>query len=256
MTEEVICLRLKRVGSDSEDGVREFGVLVAVVEFADPHVARRMNLRIVGGPVVNPDVLDLHALEVELARGPGILVTAARAAMVIGGDDDTILTLFLDDSARDLGDKPEGVVPRRRVEPAIAPHHRLSKALRLGPRGRGEGHLGDPRTTDRPKAGIHDAVRIRLDYEMHVPAVLLDDVIHRRREPIRGHCALLLGKSGIERVAPGSGTALVIDVPAINFVAATDDAVMANRVVDRCVLWRNRKPVDMALVGHRFLPTP
>ena len=58
--EEIIGLGFERVGADGDDGVREFGILVAIVEFADAHVARRMNLGIVGRTIVDADVLDLH----------------------------------------------------------------------------------------------------------------------------------------------------------------------------------------------------
>ena len=44
MIEEVIGMGFERVGADGNDGVGEFSVLVAIVKFADAHVARGVNL--------------------------------------------------------------------------------------------------------------------------------------------------------------------------------------------------------------------
>jgi hypothetical protein len=63
VVEEVVGLGLERVGADRHDGVGEFGVLVAVVELAHPHVAGGVDLRVVGRAVVDADVLDLHRFE-------------------------------------------------------------------------------------------------------------------------------------------------------------------------------------------------
>ncbi len=82
--EEIVGLGLVGVGADGDDGVAQLGVLVAVVELAHAHVARRVHLRIVGGAIVDADVLDLHRLEIELAGAPGVLVAAAGAAVVEG----------------------------------------------------------------------------------------------------------------------------------------------------------------------------
>ena len=59
--EEVVGLGFERVGADRNDGVGEFGVLVAVVQFAHAHVARGMDFGIVGRTIVDADVLHLHA---------------------------------------------------------------------------------------------------------------------------------------------------------------------------------------------------
>ena len=97
--------------ADRHDGVGEFGVLIAVVQLAHAHVARAVHLAVVGRTIVDPDVLDLHALEIELAGRPGVLVAAAGAAMIVGGDDEPILPLRLDNPARHLGDETDRVVP-------------------------------------------------------------------------------------------------------------------------------------------------
>ena len=49
-----------------------------------------------------------------------------------------------------------------------------------------------PRTDPRPE--FTDAVLVGLDDEVHVAAVLLDDVVHRRRVPGFGLGRLLLGE--------------------------------------------------------------
>ena len=70
-----------------------------------------VDLGIVGRAIVDADVLDLHAVEIELAGGPGVFVTASGAAMIKGGDDQAVLALFLDNPARYLGGEPQRVVP-------------------------------------------------------------------------------------------------------------------------------------------------
>ena len=80
--EEVIGLGFERIGADGNDGVGKFGILVAIVEFAHAHVARGMNLRIVGRAIVDADVLHLHGAEIELSGAPGVLVAAAGAAVI------------------------------------------------------------------------------------------------------------------------------------------------------------------------------
>ena len=95
VVEEIVGLGLERVGADRDDGVGELGILVAVVEFADAHVARGMDLGIVGRPVVDADVLDLHRPEIELAGAPGVLVAAAGAAVIEGRDEQPVLALSL-----------------------------------------------------------------------------------------------------------------------------------------------------------------
>jgi hypothetical protein len=112
--EEVIRLRFQRVAADGDDGVGQFGVLVAIVQLADAHVARRMHLRIIGRAIVDADVLHLHGAEIELADAPGVLIAAARAAMVEGRDEQPLLALVLDDRRRDASHEIERVVPARR----------------------------------------------------------------------------------------------------------------------------------------------
>ena len=252
--EEVIRLRLERVGSDGNDRVGEFGVLVAIVELAHAHVAGGMDLGIVGGAIVDADVLDLHAVEIELAGGPGVFVTAAGAAMVKGGDDQAVLALLLDDAAGHLGGEPQRVVPGCRDHAAVAIDERFREPLALRAGDRRERQFALARAADRAKAGIYLAILVRLDDELHVAAVLLDDVVHRRREPIRGLCFLLPREIDAEEVVGCLGPALLVDIPADRLVTAADDAERAGDVVDFCVLGRDRQAVDVALVGHRSSP--
>ena len=87
VVEEIVGLRLQRIGADRDDRVGKLGVLIAIVEFADAHVARGMDFGVVGWTIVNADVLDLHGTEIELAGAPGVLVAAAGAAVIEGGDE-------------------------------------------------------------------------------------------------------------------------------------------------------------------------
>ena len=199
MVQEVVRLRFERVGAHGDDRVGELGVFVAIVEFAHAHVARRMDLRVVGRPIVDADVLDLHAVEVELAGGPGILVAAAGTAVVERRDDEAVFALLLDDTPRDLGDEPKRVVPRGRVHAAIAIDHRVGQTLRLGARHFGVRELALARAADRAETGIHLALVIGHEHEVHVAAILLDDVVHRRREPRLCFRGLLLGQVFAER---------------------------------------------------------
>ena len=71
MVEEVVGLRLERVGADGDDCVGKLGVFIAVIQLADAHVARAVHLAVVGGAIMDADILDFHALEIELAGCPG-----------------------------------------------------------------------------------------------------------------------------------------------------------------------------------------
>ncbi len=103
--EEVVGLGLQGVGAAGDDGVAELGVLIAVVQLADAHVAGRVDLAVVGRAVVDADVLDLHGGEVELPGAPGVLVAAAGAAVIEGGDEDPVLALLVDHPLGDRGDQ-------------------------------------------------------------------------------------------------------------------------------------------------------
>ena len=82
VVEKVIGLGFERIGANGHDRVGEFGVLVAIIEFAYSHVSGGVHLGIVSRSIVDPDVLDLHRAEIQLPRAPGVFVTAAGAAMV------------------------------------------------------------------------------------------------------------------------------------------------------------------------------
>ena len=192
MIEEQVRLGLQRIGTDQENRVGEAIVLIGVVELADAHVAGRMNFRIIGRPIVDAAVLHLHRLEIELAGAPGVLVAASRATMVEHGDEEIVLIVLVDDARRDARNEIERVVPARRLPGAVTPDHRLFEALLLCARLVGAAVLGHARAAHRPEARIHAAVLVGLDDEMHVLAVLLDDVVHRRRIPGLGFSRLLL----------------------------------------------------------------
>ena len=250
VVQEVVGLGLERVGADRHDRVGELRVLVAVVQLAHAHVARGVDLAVVGRAVVDADVLDLHGTEIELAGAPGVLVAAARTAMVEGGDEQAVLALLLDHPGGDLGHERERVVPGGRLHLAVAPDHGIGQPLQLGRGDLGVVELGHPRPADRAQARVHDAVLVRLDHQMHRPAVLADDVVHRRRVPGVGLARLLLAEVDAGPVVAGTAAALAADVPAVGLVAAADDAEVAGDVVDRGVLRDDRQPVDVALEGH------
>ena len=254
VVEEVVGLGLERVGADRHDGVGELGVLVAVVELAHAHVAGGVDLGVVGRAVVDADVLDLHRLEVELAGAPGVLVAAAGAAVVEGRDEEAVLALLLDHRDGHARHEVERVLPARRHLHALAPDHRVGQPLRLGRARLGEAHLGHARAAHRAEAGVHLAVRVGLDDEVHVAAVLLDDVVHRGRVPGGGLGLLLLGEIDAEDVLVGRGAALLVHRPGIGVVAAADDAELADDVVDGGVRGDDRQAVDVALESHDPLP--
>ena len=87
VVEEIVGLGFERVVADRNDGVGQLGVLVAVVQLADAHVAGGVDFRVVGGAVVDADVLHLHGAEIELSGAPGVFISAGRAAMVEDGDE-------------------------------------------------------------------------------------------------------------------------------------------------------------------------
>ncbi len=119
--EEIVCLGLQCIGADRDDRVGQFGILVAVVQLADAHIAGTVDFRVIGRAVVDTDVLDLHGLEIELARAPGVFVAASGAAMIEGRNDQSVLTLLLDDLRRHAGNKIERIVPARRLHLSVAP---------------------------------------------------------------------------------------------------------------------------------------
>ena len=129
--EKIICLGLQRIGADRHNRVGELSILVAIVEFANPHVARGVDFGIVSRPVVNPDILDLHSAEVELTSAPCVLVATARASVVVGRDEEPILALFVDDRCGYAGDEIKRIVPARWLELAIAPNEGISQSLEL-----------------------------------------------------------------------------------------------------------------------------
>ena len=131
MVQEIVGLGFERIGAHGHDGVGELRILVAIVQFADPHVARRMDLRIVGRTVVDADVLHLHGAEIELSGAPGVFVAAASAAVIERRDEQAVLAHVVDHADGDAGDQVERIVPTGRLHLAVAPHHRIGETLQL-----------------------------------------------------------------------------------------------------------------------------
>ena len=94
---------------------------------------------------------------------------------------------------------------------------------------------------------------VRLDHDMHIAAVLLDDVVHRGRIPRGRVCALLLGEVNAELVLVRCRAALLVSRPRVSLVAAADDAEVAGNVEFLGVLRDDRKAVNLTLVSHDFL---
>ena len=152
MVQEVVGLGLQGVRADRDDRVGEFGVLVAIVEFANPHVAGRMHLGVVSRAIVNADVLDLHRAEIELSGAPGIFVAAAGPAVIESRDEQAVLALGVDHRRRHARHEVERVVPACRLHLAVAPYHRFSQALLLGRTRLGKRFLRHARAADRAKS--------------------------------------------------------------------------------------------------------
>ena len=252
--EEVVGLGFQRVGADRDDGVGKLGVLVAVVELAHAHVARGMDFGVVGWAIVDADILHLHGAEIELAGAPSVLVAAAGAAVIEGGDEQAVLAHVVDHADSDAGDEIERVVPACRLHLPVAPDHGIGEALQLRVALARIAHLGDAGAAHRTETRIHHAIFVRLDDDVHVLAVLLDDVVHRGRVPSRGFRRLLLAEIDAEFVLIGRGAALLVGRPSVGMIAAADDAVVADDVEFLRILRDDRKPVDLSLVSHCFLP--
>ena len=248
VVEEQVGLGLEGIGADQEDRVGERVVLVAVVQLADAHVAGRVHLGVVGRPVVNPAVLDLHRAEIELARAPGVLVAAGRAAVVEHRDVEIVLVVLVDVAGGDPGNQIERIVPRGRLPRAVTPDHRLREPLLLGAGDVRTPVLRHARAAHRAEARVDAAVDVRLDHQMHVLPVLLDDVVHGRRVPELGLLVLLLAEVDAELVR--RGRALLVDRPRVRLVAAADDAVVAGDVMFPGVCGDDRQTVDLSLVCH------
>ena len=142
----------KRVRSDRYDRVGEFSVLIAIVEFANPHIASRMHLGVVSWPIVNADVLDLHGAEIELSRAPCIFIAAAGPAVIESRNVQAVFALGVDHRRRHARHEVERVVPARRLHLAVAPYHRLSQALLLCRASFGKRFLGHARASDRAES--------------------------------------------------------------------------------------------------------
>jgi hypothetical protein len=252
--QEVVGLGFERIGADGNNRVGEFGVFIAVVQLANAHVASRVHLRVVGGAIVNPNVLHLHGAEIELAGAPGVFVTATGAAMIEGRNKQAVLAHVVDYSDRDTRDEIKCVIPARRLHLAVAPDHGVGKTLQLGVTGPRIAHFGHPRSANRAKAGIHHAILVGLDDDVDVFAVLPNHVVHRRRVPRGRFGILLLAEIDAEFVLVRRGSALLVVWPCVGFVAAADDAIVAGDVKLLRVLGNDREAVDLTFVSHGFLP--
>ena len=252
VVQEQVRLVFQRVRADEHDGIRQPVVLIGIVQLAHTHVAGRMHFRIIGGPVVDAAVLDLHRPEIELARAPGVLISAGRSAMVEHRYEQVVLGVLVDHPRRHLRHKIQRIIPCRRLPGAVAPDHRVGQALLLG-----SGHIRAPvfrhaRAADRTKTAVYHTVDVRFDHQMHVFAVLLDDVVHRRRIPSVRILKLLLAQI-LARPVRQCG-ALLVHRPSVGFVAASYDAVVAGHVVDARICGNDRQTVDLTFVSHFTLP--
>ena len=90
-----------------------------------------MDFGIVSRSVVNADVLNLHRTEIELSGTPRVLVTTSRASVIIGGNEESILALLIDDRSGDTSHELKRIVPTRRLKLAIAPNERIGQSLQL-----------------------------------------------------------------------------------------------------------------------------
>ena len=250
VVQEVVRLGFEGIVADRHQSVGELGVLIAIVQFADAHVTGRMDLRIVGGAVVDADILDLHGTEIELSGAPGIFVAAGRAAMVENGDEEPVLALFFDDRGSNARDQVERVIPRGRLHLAVAPDHRVGEALLLRAASGAIAKFAHARAAHGAEAGIHLALAIRLDDDVNVLAVLLDDVIHRGRIPGDRLGRLLFGEIDAEDVRRGIRPALLVNGPGVGVIAAADDAVVAGDIMLLGVRGNDRQTVDVTLVCH------
>jgi hypothetical protein len=203
---------------------------------------------------VDANVLHLHGAEIELSGAPGILVATSSAAMVERRDEQVVFALLIDDGDGDAGDQIERVLPACRLHLPVAPHHRVCQPPELGIARAGVAHFSGARATHRAEAGVHNAVLVGLDDDVHVFAVLLDDVVHGRRVPSGSFGALLLAEVDTKFVLAGRGATLLVSRPRVGLVAAADDAIVADDVELLGVLGDDRKPVDMTLVSHCCLP--
>ncbi len=247
-------LRFHGVRAEHEDRVGQRVVLVGVVQFVHAHVARRMDLRVVGGSVMDPAVLDLHALEIELAGAPGVLVAAGAATVVEHRDHQVILGPFGHDTRSHAGHKVERVFPGGRLPDTIAPDQRIGQSLCLGAGHAARTILGHASTADRTKARVHGTVHIRLYHQLHVAPVLADDVVHRRRIPRLGVHDLLFAQIDAELVLFGCGSALTVHRPSVGLVAAADDAVVAGDVEFLRIGRDDRQAADLTLESHGSSP--
>ena len=204
---------------------------------------------------MDADVLDLHRLEIELARPPRVLVAAAGAAVVERGDEQVVLAAgLLDHGNGHACHQIECVVPGRRLHLPVAEHHRVREPLLLGGARPRIAHLGHARAADRAEARVHLARLVGLDDDMHVLPVLLHDVVHRGRIPGFGLGVLLLREVGLEDVLSGVCAALPVHRPSVGVIAAADDAEVANDVLPTCVGRNDRQAIDLALECHGFSP--
>ena len=117
MVQEVVGLSLERIRSNRKDRVGQFSIFVAIVQLPDAHVSCRMNLGVVGRPIVDPDIFYLHALEVDFPGRPGIFIASAGASVIESRDKQPVLALLLNHTSCHFGHEADRVVPRGWVHP-------------------------------------------------------------------------------------------------------------------------------------------
>ena len=223
MRKEVVGLRLVGVAADRHDDVGKLRILVAVVEFADPHLAGRMALGVVSGTVVDAHHRRLERREHELAGTPGVFESTTGAAVIEAVEDEPARTVAVENLLGDAAVERQGVIPAR-VEPGVADvDARITQPL-LADAVVGVHHLGELSAPRRREPLVHRAALVGDDHDVVAAAVLvLDDVGHRRRHNGRER-RQLFAKIEAERILVRRAPALGVGVPLVDVVTAPDDA--------------------------------
>ena len=149
MCEEVVGLRFVGVGTDGEDDIGDLGVLVGVVELAHAHVAARVALGVVGGPVVDANHLGLERREHELAGAPGVLETAAGATMIEAVEHELVGSVLVQQPLRDAPVDRHGLLPVGVDAIVTGEDARIPQSIRT----RAIGGVEDARHLPAPRGG-------------------------------------------------------------------------------------------------------
>ncbi len=188
--------------------------------------------------------------EIEFAGRPGVLVAAAGAAMIVGGDDQPVFALRLDHAPRHLGDQLDRIVPGGRRRAAIAPDQRFGQPLALRAGDRRIGELADlaRRAWSRARSSRSQSWSGMTTRCTSRPFCLTMLYIDGLNQCGRHSAPAAWSGSTPKAFCAGLRAALPVDRPGEGVIAAADDAEVADDVVDLRVLRRDRQAVDVALV--------